>query len=128
MKRLVRTLACVAWLGAGPVMAEGLTDEEIQSFRLQIAQCWNVGSLEDEATNAVITVGFELDDGARPVAGSLELVDKNDASEASVKSVYDSARRAILRCGARGFKLPLEKREAWRNIEVTFNPERMRLR
>ena len=36
--------------------------------------------------------------------------------------------RAILRCGARGGKLPLEIREACWNKLVTFNPERMRLR
>lgn len=128
MRGLVVTLACVASLGPGSAMAEGLTDAEMQSFRLQIAQCWNVSALDDEAANAVITVGFALDEDARPVGDSLELVDQNDAPEAAVRSAYVSARRAILRCGARGFKLPLEKRAAWRNIRVTFNPERMRLR
>jgi len=41
---------------------------------------------------------------------------------------FGAARRAILRCGARGFQLPSDKYAQWRNIEMTFNPERMRNR
>ena len=41
---------------------------------------------------------------------------------------YEAARRAIIRCGAKGFQLPPEKYEQWRNIEMEFNPERMRIK
>ena len=40
----------------------------------------------------------------------------------------EAARRAIIRCGARGFELPPEKYEQWRDIEMTFDPERMRIK
>jgi len=39
--------------------------------------------------------------------------------------VFETARRAIIRCGADGFPLPVEKYGQWREIEMTFNPEGM---
>jgi hypothetical protein len=41
---------------------------------------------------------------------------------------FDAARRAIIRCGAKGFDLPAEKYAQWREVEMTFNPESMRIR
>ena len=38
-----------------------------------------------------------------------------------------AARRAILRCQKGGYNLPVEKYEHWREIEMTFNPEKMRI-
>ena len=37
-------------------------------------------------------------------------------------------RPSKLHCGASGFDLPPEKYAQWREIEMTFNPERMRIR
>ena len=41
---------------------------------------------------------------------------------------FRKARTAVISCGRRGFDLPDEKYEHWRDIEMTFNPEKMRLR
>ncbi|MEM6478789.1 MAG: energy transducer TonB, partial [Pseudomonadota bacterium] len=41
---------------------------------------------------------------------------------------FEAARRAIIRCGAKGFDLPSEKYDQWKEIEMTFNPEQMRTR
>jgi hypothetical protein len=49
-------------------------------------------------------------------------------TEASAAQAYEAGRRAVLRCGARGFPLPPEKYDHWREIEIVFNPENMRLR
>ncbi|MDZ4134880.1 MAG: energy transducer TonB, partial [Paracoccaceae bacterium] len=46
----------------------------------------------------------------------------------SARQAYEAARRAIIRCGATGFKLPAEKYDQWRNIEMVFNPEKMRIK
>jgi len=34
----------------------------------------------------------------------------------------------VIRCGASGYDLPEESYDHWRVIEITFNPEEMRLR
>ena len=44
------------------------------------------------------------------------------------EQAYEAARRAILRCGAKGYDLPADKYAQWQDIEITFNPERMRIK
>jgi hypothetical protein len=33
-----------------------------------------------------------------------------------------------LRCGANGYGLPVESYDHWRQVEISFNPDGMRLR
>ena len=49
-------------------------------------------------------------------------------SEAAARSMYELARRAILRCGKNGFPLPPEKYDQWKELELVFDPNGMRLR
>ena len=49
-------------------------------------------------------------------------------SDTSARQAFEAARRAIIRCGATGYDLPIEKYEQWREIEMTLNPERMRIK
>ena len=105
-----------------------LSVEERQAFGAEVARCWNLGALAEGAKTPVVTVAFALSRDGVPVADSLRLIGAGKDTAEAVKSAYQAARRAILRCGANGYKLPLEKYEIWRNTELTFNPERMSLR
>jgi hypothetical protein len=49
-------------------------------------------------------------------------------SEGEARQAYEAARRAIIICGKNGFPLPADKYDQWRDIEMVFNPERMRIR
>ena len=49
-------------------------------------------------------------------------------SAASAKQAFEAARRAIIRCGSSGYDLPEDKYGQWKEIEMTFNPERMRIK
>jgi len=75
-----------------------------------------------------VVVGFSLNRDGTPVGGSIRLVEILEGTEAGADYAYDAARRAILRCGGRGFDLPGESYDRWRDIEAVFNPEGMRLR
>ena len=44
------------------------------------------------------------------------------------RQAFEAARRAIIRCGSNGYDLPREKYGQWQNIEMTFNPEKMRIK
>ena len=44
------------------------------------------------------------------------------------RQAFEAARRAIIRCGSRGFPLPAEKYDQWREVEMVFNPEGMRMK
>jgi hypothetical protein len=114
--------------GLGTPGPTGLTGSEADALRLAIQQCWNIGVLSTEAQQITITVAFSLNPSAIPDQGSIRTVDSSAGSDGAVSQAFEAARRAIIRCAGDGYGLPPEKYEAWRNVEITFNPEGMRLR
>jgi len=105
-----------------------LTGGEKDALRVSVQRCWNVGSLSTEALLVTVTVGVEMLEDGKPVSGSIRMLDFTGGSQAAAKQAYEAARRAIIRCGARGFDLPVEKYSHWREIEMVFNPEKMRIK
>ncbi|MCA0927765.1 energy transducer TonB [Ruegeria profundi] len=105
-----------------------LTSGEKDAMRLAVSQCWNVGSLSTDALQTVVVVAFSLTPDGKVVGGSLRMIDSSGGTAASANQAFEAARRAILRCGAKGYTLPAEKYEQWQDIEITFNPERMRIK
>lgn len=111
------------WFGTGD-----LTEAERRGGAGQVMGCWNLGSASSETLRTVVTVGFTMDVFGRPDPASIRLVRSEGGSEASADIAFQLARRAILRCGGDGFDLPVAKYAQWREAELTFDPERMRLR
>lgn len=109
---------------AGPPM----TDGEKDALRVAVQACWNVGSLSSDALLTTVTVGVTVAQDGIPDVASIEMISFEGGTEASARQAYEAARRAIIRCGATGFQLPPDKYEQWRNIEMEFNPERMRIK
>lgn len=105
-----------------------LTSGEKDAMRLAVAKCWNVGSLSTDALKTVVVVGFSLNRDGTVVPGSLSLLNSSGGTAGTAKQAYEAARRAILRCGAKGYDLPADKYAQWQDIEITFNPERMRIK
>ena len=116
--------------GIGASTQPGLSASEADRLRLAIQQCWNIGTLSTEAQQVTVTVGFSMTPGAMPEQGTIYMVDNTGGSEGAVSQAFEAARRAIIRCAssANGYGLPPESYEAWRDVEITFNPEGMRLR
>ncbi|MDO5758014.1 MAG: energy transducer TonB [Rhodobacterales bacterium] len=109
---------------AGPPLTAGEKD----SMRIAVQSCWNVGSLSSDALATTVTVAFEMTEDARPIDGTIRMISSSGGTAGSANQAYDAARRAIIRCGARGFALPVEKYASWRNVELVFNPENMRIK
>jgi len=105
-----------------------LTVGEKNAMRLAVSQCWNVGALSTDALRTVVVVGFSLSPDGKVIAGSERLLNSSGGTPGSVDQAYQAARRAVLRCGARGYDLPADKYAQWKDIEITFNPERMRIK
>ena len=129
----VEDALAAALAGGGDVVAPEpsgppLTSGEREALRLAVQNCWNVGSLSSEALRTTVVVALSLTPDGRPEEGSIRLLSSTGGSGAAANQAFGAARRAILRCGARGFQLPSDKYAQWRNIEMTFNPERMRNR
>jgi hypothetical protein len=109
---------------AGPPLTGGERD----ALRVAINSCWNVGSLSTEALGTTIVVASSISQDGKPVSNSIRLVSSFGGSDEAARQAFEAAKRAIIRCGARGFPLPVEKYSQWRDIEMTFNPEGMQFR
>lgn len=107
---------------SGPPLTRGEKD----ALRVAVQQCWNVGSLSTDALQVTVIVGVKLDQDGKPT--SIEQLSATGGNGSAVNKAYEAARRAVLRCGARGFDLPRDKYDHWRDIEMTFNPEKMRIK
>jgi hypothetical protein len=121
---LIGAADSVADVPTGPPLTRGEKDALV----VAVGNCWNVGSLSTDALQVTVTVGFSMEQDARPVSRSIRLVSSEGGSGDAVTRAFDAARRAVLRCGARGYNLPVEKYDQWKEIEITFNPERMRIK
>lgn len=109
---------------SGPPVTSGDKD----AFRVAVQACWNVGSLSSEALRTTVIVGFSMTPDGKPVSSSMQMVEYSGGSEAAARQAYEAARRAIIRCGADGYGLPPEKYDHWRDVELVFNPEGMRMK
>ncbi len=105
-----------------------LTGAEREGLRVAVQKCWNVGALSSAALATTVVVYVQLGRDGRPDVSSIRMLSSSGGSEAAARQAYEAARRAIIRCGSRGFDLPAEKYAQWKEIEMTFNPERMRIR
>lgn len=109
---------------SGPPLSRG----ELRGLQVSVGSCWNVGSLSSEAMQTTVVVGVTLSPEAKPEIASIHMVSFTGGSEVAARRAYETARRAIIRCGSGGYNLPSEKYEHWREIEMTFNPENMRIK
>lgn len=114
----------VAQAPSGPPLTGGEKD----TLRLAVSACWNTGSLSSEALRSTVVIGFDMREDGKPVTASIRLISSSGGSDGAAKQAFETARRAIIRCGARGYNLPIDKYAHWREIEMTFNPEKMRIK
>ena len=105
-----------------------LTRQEKDSLRISVSRCWNKNSLSRESMDVTVTVLFNMLETGYPESESIKMIRSTGGSPAAVKIAYKSARRAILRCGNRGFDLPEEKYSQWETIEMVFDPIKMRIK
>ena len=105
-----------------------LTGGEKDALRVAVQQCWNVGSLSTDALQTTVVVSVSMTPDAKPEAGSIRMLSFEGGSQAAAGQAFEAARRAIIRCGASGYNLPVDKYGQWQNIEMTFNPEKMRIK
>lgn len=108
---------------SGPPMTGGERD----AFRVAVQQCWvvDVGS---QAANVTVTVAVSMNPDGTVAGGDVRRLSASGGDDAAQRTAFEAARRAILRCQKGGYPLPVDKYDQWRDIEMTFNPEGMRLK
>lgn len=99
-----------------------LSETQVDSLRIAISSCWNVGSLSTDALGTTVVVEMSITESGVLESGSIRLVSYSSGTEASAGQAFDAARRAIIRCGSsRGLNI----REG--DYELTFAPEGIHL-
>lgn len=106
--------------------ADPLTQGEENGLIDAISECWTVdlGAASGKVT-VVVSVALNRDG---TLAASPKFVSGQNGDQRAIDVAFRNARTAVISCGRGGFDLPEEKYEHWREIEMTFNPEKMRLR
>ena len=107
----------------GPPMSSGEKD----ALRLAVQSCWNVDPGARWAQTTV-TVAMNMTQDGKVVSNSLRMIGSEGGDASTANAAFGAARRAILLCQKEGYPLPAEKYGQWKEIEMTFNPERMRIR
>jgi len=108
---------------SGPPMSSGEKD----ALRLAVQACWVVDPGARWAQTTV-TVAMNMTQDGKVVGSSLRMIASEGGDASTADAAFGAARRAILLCQKDGFPLPAEKYGQWQEIEMTFNPERMRIR
>ena len=109
-------------------MEPPLTGGEKDLLGLSVSMCFNRGILSTDALATTIVVAVSLQETGVPDRGSIRLEAFSGDSESGARQAFQAALRAIIRCGATCFPLPVERYSQWREIKVIFGPEGVRLR
>ena len=98
-----------------------LTETETDNLQAAIQACWlrDPGSLAEDVK---LTVLMSLDRNGRVNSSSIQVVEISGGDDDAQKVAFRRAKIAIISCGKNGYKLPPNKYELWREIEVVFDP------
>ena len=101
--------------------SERMSLSEIDAFRAQIRACWSVPAGAKNAESLVVRVRVQLDTSGRPIAK--KVINRAQLTDSFFLSAAESVLRAIERC--QPYKMPPEKYESWRQMELNFDPSKM---
>ncbi|HEX2215472.1 MAG TPA: cell envelope integrity protein TolA [Xanthobacteraceae bacterium] len=108
-------------LGTARGSAPQLTQNEIDMLRARIQQCWNPPAGQADANELTVLVRIQFNpDGS--LATEPRLLTRVSPGYQQVAA--ESALRAIRRCAPYSF-MPAAKYDAWKDIEVNFDPREL---
>jgi len=108
-------------LGAPTGSAPTLSMNELDALRARLRDCWDVPVGVRDARDLVVTVRIQFKkDGS--LTSDPTVV--NRSSQPVFQVASESALRAIRKCAPFSF-LPPAKYEAWKDVEVNFDPREM---
>jgi outer membrane biosynthesis protein TonB len=105
--------------GGAPTGAAPLTAGDIRGLQEQISECWNVDAGAPNLSEIVVELRVQLD-GQGNVRNVLPA--SSVPSEARARSVYESARRALLSPQCNPLKVPAAKLPTLAATTFRFNP------
>ncbi len=102
----------------------GLTVSEIDSFKQQIAPCWNVPAGSRNPEELVVTLRVRLNrDGSLAAMPEYDDIARVSSSGPAYRAAAEAARRAVIQCAP--YSLPADRYDSWQEIVLDFDPSRM---
>jgi len=93
-----------------------------------VERCFNVNAVSLNISETSVLVGFSILLDGKPDRNSIELILFEGGSQDDAEKLFDTAKRAILRCGISGYDLPRDKYDYWKRVEAKFNSKGMQLK
>jgi len=98
-----------------------LTASELDLVREQIARCWNINAGARDAKDLVVEIRASVQpDGTVTQA---TIVDQGRMSDPVWRAAAESARRAFFNPNCTPLKLPPDKYDTWKDLDVDFSPK-----
>ncbi|MEM9780765.1 MAG: hypothetical protein AAF813_12640, partial [Pseudomonadota bacterium] len=98
-----------------------LTAGEVDGFKIAVGRCWRIPDGVENAADLTVVVSVEFGVDGRVVGGPT-LIEPANNSSPEIRTAFESARRAILRCAGGGYDLPRDKYDQWKTLELVFEP------
>ena len=106
--------------------SQPISISEIDLVRQQIAGCWSLPAGAKDAENMEIEIAVNMNpDGS---VRDARILNKNLQSDPFLRSMAESALRAVLNSRCQPFKLPRSKFDRWNTMTLVFNPKEMFVR
>ncbi|HYM31022.1 MAG TPA: cell envelope integrity protein TolA [Candidatus Cybelea sp.] len=103
-------------------LTQPLTISELDAVRAQIERNWSVPAGARDAANLIVRIHIALNpDGT--LSGAPRILDQSRMDDQFYRAAAESAVRAIYK--SEPLKLPIDKYDSWRDIELNFNPKDM---
>src|SRR5215469_15994730 len=98
-----------------------LTTSEIDLVKQQIERCWNPPAGAREAHDLVVDITAEVAQDGRVITAQITSTAR--LGDPFYRAAAESAVRAVLNPQCLPLKLPPEKYEQWKTLDLTFNPK-----
>ena len=98
-----------------------LTTSEIDVVKAQIERCWNPPAGAKEAHDLVVEIEATVAQDGRVVTA--QITSTGRMGDPFYRAAAESALRAVLNPQCLPLKLPAEKYEQWKTLDLTFNPK-----
>jgi hypothetical protein len=98
-----------------------LTTSEIDVVKAQIERCWNPPAGAKEAHDLIVEIEATVAQDGRVITA--QITSTGRMSDPFYRAAAESALRAVLNPQCLPLKLPADKYEQWKTLDLTFNPK-----
>ena len=105
------------------VLAKVFESKQKDGLGRAVSRCFNTGTLSNGSHTTAVEIGLRFNTDGTPITSTITMLSSSGGSQASASAVFETARRAIIRCGARGYDI--ENLSGNDQVIISFDPGRI---